>query len=89
MNTLKKIYRSIADHMTKLLGAVGAALMTLAFMDPAPIRDAAQTYLGSKWSAKVGIVLFGLVTLRGWYTGWKAKQAAQVLPPPDPNASRP
>jgi hypothetical protein len=88
MNILKQIYRYIVDHLTKALGAAGGTLMTVALMDPAPIRDAAQTYLGQHSAAKVGAVLFGLVILRGWYTGQKAKQA-QTLPAPDPNASRP
>jgi hypothetical protein len=87
MNTLKKIYRFIADHLTKALGAAGGALMTVAMIDPAPIREAAQTYLGAHSAAKVGGVLFAMVILRGWYTGAKAKQAQ--LPAPDPNANRP
>lgn len=87
MNTLKKIYHFIVDHLTKVLGAVGGALMTVDMIDPAPIREAAQTYLGEHSAAKVGAVLFVMIILRGWYTGWKAKQA--LLPPPDSNASRP
>lgn len=77
---MKKIYRWIADHLTKLLGTVGASFMSIvAFIDPAVVREAAQTYLGEHAVAKIGIVLFVLVILRGWYTGYKAKQKEEAL----------
>jgi hypothetical protein len=82
MNALLKVYRYVVDHLTKALGAVGGMTMTAAAIDPAPIREAAQ-YLGAQWTAKVGAVLFGLVIVRGWYTGNKAKQLA-AAPPPGP-----
>ncbi len=85
---MNKVYRWIVDHLTKVLGALGASLMSvIAFIDPAVVREAAQTYLGDKWVAKLGVVLFILVMARGYYTGRKAQQAAG-LPPPDPNAAR-
>jgi hypothetical protein len=84
---IAQAYRYIVDHLTKALGAVGAALMSLAAIDPEPIRQAAQVYLGQHAAAKVAAVLFGLVILRGWYTGQKAKQVA-TLPAPAPEASR-
>ena len=71
---IKRWYRAFVDHLTKWLGALGAGLMSLAAIDPEPIRQAAQTYLPNNWAAKTGIVLFALVILRGWYTGWKHKQ---------------
>jgi hypothetical protein len=77
MNALKTVYRYIADHLTKALGALGGGTMTVALMDPAPIREAAQTYLGQQWAPKIGAALFGLVILRGLYTGRKAKQLQQ------------
>jgi len=76
---MKAVYTLIADHLTKLLGAIGGVFMTIAAIDPASIRDAASTYLGNQYAAKIGTALFGLVLLRGWYTGQKAKQAAQAL----------
>lgn len=76
---MKAVYTFIADHLTKLLGAVGGLFMTIAAIDPASIRDAASTYLGNQYAAKIGTALFGLVLVRGWYTGQKAKQAAQAL----------
>jgi hypothetical protein len=82
MNALKTVYRYIADHLTKALGALGGGTMTVALMDPAPIREAAQTYLGQQWVPKIGIALFVLVIFRGWYTGNKARQLQ--APPPGP-----
>lgn len=77
---MKKVYRWIADHLTKLLGTIGASFMSIvAFIDPAVVREAAQTYLGQHAVAKIGIVLFVLVILRGWYTGMKANKAAAEL----------
>jgi hypothetical protein len=81
MNALKTGYRYLSDHLTKALGALGGGTMTVALMDPAPIRDAAQTYLGQQWAPKIGIALFGLVILRGLYTGKKAKQLEAAQPP--------
>lgn len=77
---IAKAYRSIVDHLTKAIGALGAGLMSLAAIDPDPIRQAAQTYLGQHAAAKVAAFLFALVILRGWYTGQKAKETG--LPPP-------
>jgi hypothetical protein len=77
---MKKIYRYIVDHLTKALGAAGLGLMSLASIDPEPIRQAATLYLGQHAAAKVAGILFVLVILRGWYTGQKAKEAG--LPPP-------
>jgi len=76
---MDKAYRFIVDHLTKLLGALGGIFMTVAAIDPTPIRDAAQTYLGPQYAAKIGAALFVIVILRGWYTGQKAKEAAVAL----------
>lgn len=74
MNWLKKTYQIVVDHLTKALGIVGTALMsTVAFLDPAAIQVAAQTYLGQHAFEKIGAFLFALVIVRGWYTGRKAK----------------
>lgn len=82
---MRKIYRSLVDHLTKVLGTLGAGFMSVVvFIDPAVVREAAQTYLGDKWVAKIGIALFILVLVRGWYTGRKAQQR-DALPPPDPS----
>lgn len=80
MNTLAKVYRYIADHLTKALGAAGAGLMSVAAIDPEPIRQSAHVYLGEHAAAKVAAGLFVLVIFRGWYTGQKAKESG--LPPP-------
>lgn len=84
---MKKIYRSVVDHLTKVLGLLGTAWMAVLAMDPASIREAAQTYLGQNAAAKIGIALFVLVILRGWYTGNKAKQIG--LPSPSKETQRP
>lgn len=74
-----KVYKMLTTHLTKAIGALGSVLMTIAFIDPGPIKEAAATYLGSQPAAKVGTALFVIVILRGWYTGEKQKQAAQEL----------
>lgn len=74
MTWLKKAYQTVVDHLTKALGIVGTALMsTVAFLDPASIQVAAQTYLGQHAFEKIGAFLFALVILRGWYTGRKSQ----------------
>ena len=78
MQTLIKVYRYIVDHLTKVLGAVGAGIMSLAMLDPAAIHTAAVTYLGEKSLPKIGIVLFVMVIFRGWYTGKKANQKTET-----------
>lgn len=91
MNWLKKTYRSIVDHLTKVLGIVGAMLLgadATGYLEG--IKAAALQYLPpdiatqlGKW---IGITIFVAVILRGLYTGYKAKQKnADVLPPPDPS----
>jgi hypothetical protein len=86
---MKKAYRWFADHLTKALGVLGASFMSIvAYIDPAAVREAAQTYLGDKWVAKIGIALFVLVVLRGWYTGWKSKQPNPAVLPPPVNAAK-
>lgn len=74
MNALKQAYRYIVDHLTKVLGSLGVLLTSVAAIDPGPIRDTAQMYLGQGAYQKVAGVLFALVIFRGWYTGWKARQ---------------
>lgn len=88
MNWLKKTYQTIVDHLTKALGIVGTALMSMvAWIDPDSVRLAAQSYLGQHAFEKIGAFLFALVIARGWYTGRKAQQPP--LPPPNPAAGRP
>lgn len=92
MNTFTKVYRSAVDHLTKLLGALGAGLMSIfAFIDPASLRSNAALYLGEHAAEKMGAALFALVIIRGFYTGWKAKQPAPAVQaaatPQDPKAS--
>jgi hypothetical protein len=70
----KRVYRSVTDHLTKWLGVVGAAFMALVAIDPTQVQAAARLYLSPAWIKGIGIVLFIAVFLRGWYTGWKAKQ---------------
>jgi hypothetical protein len=86
MNALQKSYRWVADHLTKWLGVIGFGLMQL---DPDSIHSAAVTYLDDHFVRTLGKWLFGLVILRGWYTGWKSKQATATLPTPDPKAVAP
>ncbi len=81
MKWLSNAYQKAKDHLTKLLGAAGAALTTFASIDPEPIRQAAS-FLGQNAAAKVAAILFALVVLRGWYTGKKHAQATSGLPPP-------
>lgn len=80
MNWLKRAYRSVVDHLTKALGFAGMAIMSaIAAINAEQITAAAQTYssyLGPSVVTKIGIAMFGLVTIRGWYTGYKAKLAA-------------
>lgn len=71
--TIKAVYRSVVDHLTKALGAVG---LGISLIDPTYIWGAASTYLGENPQRKIGAALFVLVIARGWYTGWKAKQNA-------------
>lgn len=86
MKFIQKTYRSLVDHLTKVLGAAGASLMSLfAFIDPASLRSNAELYLGQHAAEKMGAVLFALVVIRGFYTGWKAKQALTAQPTPQPS----
>lgn len=74
---IQTAYRKAVDHLTKVLGAIGAGLMAMAaWISPEQIQAAAQAYLGRYAISKIGAFLFGLVILRGWYTGRKAKANA-------------
>lgn len=80
MKFLVKTYRFIVDHLTKVIGLVGAALMSmLAYLDPVAVRAAAQTYLGDHEAEKMGGILFALVFVRGYFTGRKSREAAAQL----------
>lgn len=74
MNWLKSTYRIIVDHLTKVLGIIGAAFMAFSAIDASTVESAAQMYLSPKWVRSIGVFLFALVIARGWWTGWKAKQ---------------
>lgn len=77
---IAKAYRYVVDHLTKAIGLAGATLMSvIAYLDPASIREAAQTYLGDHAAAKMGSILFALVFVRGYFTGLKGRQNAQAL----------
>lgn len=77
MTWLKKSYRYIVDHLTKAIGIVGMAVMSaIAAINPDQITATAQTYstyLGVGVVTKIGMAMFGLVTFRGWWTGYKSK----------------
>jgi hypothetical protein len=84
---IKSIYRWIADHLTKWLGILGATVLTadsVGYLEG--VKAAALQYLPDTIAVQlgkhIGIVLFILVIVRGWYTGWKAKQTPAILPPP-------
>jgi hypothetical protein len=79
VNVLKKAYRWLVDHLTKVLGTLGTAIMAgdmAGYLEG--VKAAAAQYLPSSWSMDatklVGIALFVLVIVRGWWTGQKAKQ---------------
>ncbi|HSV90936.1 MAG TPA: hypothetical protein VLH80_07535 [Nitrospiraceae bacterium] len=77
---LTKAYRVVVDHLTKALGVLGAAMMSvLAYLDPLYIREAAHTFLGDHEVEKMGAGLFILVIIRGYFTGRKARDAARQL----------
>lgn len=80
MKRLKNAYRTVVDHLTKALGIAGMVIMSaIAAIDADSVVAAAQTYsvyLGPGVVTKIGMAMFGLVTLRGWYTGYKTKLAA-------------
>lgn len=71
MNALVKAYRYVVDHLTKAIGTIGLGLMSL---DPDTLHSAALSYLDDHTVRAIGKGLFGLVILRGWYTGWKSRQ---------------
>jgi hypothetical protein len=82
-------YRKVADHATKLLGLVGlavsGALDATNAIDPDSVMAAAIRYLHDEhWIARIGAALFGLVILRGWWTGIQVKKLkAAATPPPE------
>lgn len=89
MSALKKAYRWIVDHLTKWLGILGATVLTadsVGYLEG--VKAAALQYLpdtiANQLGKHIGIALFVLVVLRGWYTGWKSKQAGSPLPAPVP-----
>lgn len=80
MKYTRAAYAAVSRNLTKVIGAVGASLMSLlAFVDPPTVRAAAQEYLGDHAAAKISVVLFILVIARGVYTGIKAQHAADAL----------
>lgn len=83
MNWLGKLYRTLVDHLGKLLSGAGAVLLSLdvaGYGDQ--IKQYALDYLGPNGAKKVGAALFILLFLRTAYTGWKSKQPPDILPPP-------
>lgn len=80
MNWLKKTYKSIANHIGKILSTGGAALFSFDISGYGDqIRSYAGQYLGDGADKKIGIVIFALLVARTWYTGWKAKQNTAAL----------
>lgn len=85
LTKIKAVYRVTVDHLTKVLGGLGAALMSyLSWVDPEQVRNAAQIYLGQHAYLKIAAALFGLVMLRGYYTGKKAAALQRPAAPPPP-----
>lgn len=86
------VCRTAINHLTKILGGVGLAVMaaaeSAAQIDPTAVMGAATQFLRDEhWIKKVGMVLFGLVIVRGWWTGIqvkKLKAAAAAPPAPGP-----
>jgi hypothetical protein len=75
---MRKLYRSITAHLTKIIGTIGAGIMSLgAWIDPQAIGSAASTYLGANAYRKIGVFLFILVIFRGWYVGRKYAPKAE------------
>jgi hypothetical protein len=81
-------YRATIAHLTKLLGLVGLAISTALdatnAINPDSVMAAAMRYLHDEhWIARIGAVLFGLVIVRGWWTGIQVKKLkAAAAPPP-------
>jgi hypothetical protein len=80
MNTLKKIYTAVADHVGKILSGLGALLVSVDIAGYGDqMKQYAAQYLGASAAQKVGLSLFVLLFLRTLYTGWKAKQNTAAL----------
>jgi hypothetical protein len=80
MNVLKNIYTSIVNHLGKLLSTLGAVLFSVDITEYGDqLRAYAAQYLGPGADKKIGVVIFGLLIARTWYTGWKASQITAAL----------
>ncbi|MDB6104028.1 MAG: hypothetical protein JWO52_4027 [Gammaproteobacteria bacterium] len=90
MSWFKATYRSIADHLGKLLSVLGGMLLSVDVAGyGSQLSSYAGQYLGANATKKLGIVIFVLLFLRTLYTGYKARQSKPgVLPPPAVDAVR-
>ena len=89
MNWLKKTYRSIVDHLGKLLSAIGGVLLSADVAGyGAKASSYAGQYLGANAVKKIGIVIFVLLFLRTMYTGYKMRQLKPVILPPPLDAAK-
>lgn len=78
-------YRKTVDHLTKILGAAGLAVMGASeWIDPYTVMGAATRFLRDEhWIKRIGGALFVLVIARGWWTGHQVKKLkAAAAPPP-------
>lgn len=73
-NWIKGIWKS---HGTKVLGAIGVALGTLAAMDPATLTAVLTALLGPRGPA-ISVIVIGLLT---FYRGFRNTYAAKQVPP--------
>jgi uncharacterized membrane protein YcjF (UPF0283 family) len=81
MNWLAKTYKTIANHIGKILSGAGAALLSI---DVAGYGDQIRGYatqygLGENAVKKIGIAIFVLLMARTWYAGWKMQQTKDAL----------
>ena len=79
------VYRKTVDHLTKVLGGIGVAVMGASeWIDPDTVMGAATKFLhNDHWISRIGTALFVLVILRGWWTGVQVKKLkAATAPPP-------
>jgi hypothetical protein len=77
---IKATYRSIVDHLGKLLSVIGGVLLSVDVAGyGAQLSNYAGQYLGANATKKIGIGIFVLLFLRTLYTGYKAQKAAAAL----------
>lgn len=70
MNRLKALYAGFRNHFIKIVGSIGATLLTL---DLTLLKGYADQFLTERIAQKVGVALFVLVTARAWYVTWSQR----------------